>query len=237
MSQKALKALSESLGHDFQNVELLREALRHPSYTHENPRAGNHNQRLEFLGDAVLGLVVAEALIKRFPEAREGQLTRWRAALVSEKPLARAAQRVGLGVQLALGRGEEAGGGRERPSLLCDAFEAAVGASFLDGGLDASRVVVEIVLGQQLDRICSEETIDHKSRLQERIQASFAMPPTYEVVNMTGPDHDKRFEVHIRVNDSVLGTGFGTSKKTAEQNAAREALERLEEEASTDEST
>lgn len=237
MSNKALRALSKSLGYEFQSGELLREALRHPSYTHENPLAGEHNQRLEFLGDAVLGLVVAEALIKRYPEAREGQLTRWRAALVSEKPLARAAHRVGLGEQLALGRGEEAGGGRKRSSLLCDAFEAAVGASFLDGGLDAARTLVETVLGQRLNQICSENTIDHKSRLQERIQASFAVSPSYEVINMTGPDHDKRFEVHIKVNDRVFGTGFGTSKKAAEQDAAWEALERLEQEVIVDEST
>jgi len=228
MTDKALQALCERLGYQFEQLELLQEALRHPSFTHENPHVGNHNQRLEFLGDAVVGLAVAEALIKRYPEAREGDLTRWRAALVSEKPMARVARRLGLGDHVMLGKGEDGGGGRSRSSLLCDAFEAVVGAAFLDGGLAAAREVVETVLGKQLDRVCAEQLSDHKSRLQERVQASCAMPPIYEVINATGPDHDRRFEVRILIGERAVCTGFGRSKKAAEQEAAKEALERLE---------
>ncbi len=230
MSENSLSTLCKQVGYEFTDLELLSQALRHPSFTHENPQTGDHNQRLEFLGDAVVGLVVAEALIKRYPEAREGQLTRWRAALVSEKPLAQAAKEVGIGEYIMLGKGEDGGGGRDRTSLLCDAFEAVVGAAFLDGHLEAARTLVETVLGDRLGRIGTDAQIDHKSKLQEQVQAIFTTAPTYVVVNTSGPDHNKRFKVRLTLDNTVLGTGEGTSKKAAEQAAARNALERLDQE-------
>lgn len=222
-----LPALCERLGYSFRSPDVLRQALRHPSYTHENPWAGEHNQRLEFLGDAVVGLVVAEALVRRYPEAREGQLTRWRASLVSERPLAMAAKAVGLHRLVQLGKGEDSCGGRERTSLLCDVFEAVAGAAFIDGGLDAARTLVETVLGPALDTVCAVAPADFKSRLQEQIQARYAVSPQYAVTSVTGPDHDRRFEVSISVAGKVVATGTGTSKKSAEQDAARVALEEL----------
>lgn len=232
MTERALQQICEKLGYEFQDVELLRQALRHPSFTHEHPNMGDHNQRLEFLGDAVVGLVVAEALFQRYPEAREGELTRWRAALVSSKPLAQVAKALSLGDQMSLGRGEDAGGGRQRRSLLADVFEAVVGAAFLDGGLDAARVVVRTALSERLEQIGLAPPIDHKSMLQEKVQSNGHDAPVYQVVSATGPDHDKRFEVHIQFNSQVLGTGVGSSKKTAEQAAARDALDHIDEEVS-----
>lgn len=230
MSKRTLKTLCESIGYQFNDLELLRQALKHPSYTHENPRAGDNNQRLEFLGDAVVGVIVAELLIRLFPEAREGQLTQWRAALVSEKPLAKAARQIGLGDLLLLGRGEDHAGGRERPSVLSDAFEAVVGAAFLDGGLEAARSVIEMIHGERIREVANARPIDHKSKLQEDLQARSTCSPLYEVVNVSGPDHARRYEVHIIFDDEVLGTGEGSSKKVAEQNAAKHALEKLDHE-------
>jgi ribonuclease-3 len=236
-TDRELRALCERLRYSFGNLEVLRQALRHPSYTHENPKAGEHNQRLEFLGDAVVGLVVAEALVRRFPDAREGQLTRWRAALVSERPLARAAKQIGLDTLVLLGKGEHSGGGRDRTSVLCDAFEAVTGAAFIDGGLDAARTLVEAVLGSALDTICADAQFDYKSQLQEWVQARCGVSPSYEVTSMSGPDHDRRFEVSIAVAGKVVASGTGTNKKTAEQDAARQALEQLGVEEESHEST
>ncbi len=232
MTERTLVRLCERINWQFEDVDLLRLALRHSSFSHEHPAFGDHNQRLEFLGDAVVGLVVAEALFLQYPNAREGQLTRWRAELVSEKPLAAAASSLELGDLIELGRGEDVGGGRLRPSLLSDAFEALVGASFLDGGLDAARAVVNQTLGERIAAICAESTTDHKSKLQERVQATGAITPSYKVVDATGPDHDKKFEVHLTIADELYGAGVGSSKKIAEQSAARQALARLDEESS-----
>lgn len=227
MTDRVLHNLSQLIGYDFSNIELLRQALQHPSFTHENSESGEHNQRLEFLGDAVLGLVVAEALVRRFSDAREGQLTRWRAALVSEKPLARAAKDIGLGDLVMLGKGEELNGGRERSSLLCDTYEAVVGAAFLDGGLAAARTVVETTIGEKIDHVSYEDALDHKSKLQEKLQAEGAGTPVYSLIATTGPDHNRQFEMQITLGDTVLGVGWGSSKKAAEQHAARQALKQM----------
>lgn len=229
MYDRALKALSATVGHEFADPALLEQALRHPSFTHENSRAGPHNQRLEFLGDAVLGLVVAEALLARFPDAREGDLTRFRAAIVNERSLSETARRIDLGSVIVLGRGEESQGGRTRPSVLADAFEALVGAAFLDGGLEAATAVVRATLGEAIDRVDAEAPEDHKSLLQERVQARGSDGLEYALIGETGPDHDKRFEVELRLGGRVVGRGAGTSKKLAEQAAARDALHRLDE--------
>jgi ribonuclease-3 len=229
MKDSTHQDLIERLGYCFTAPELLTRALRHPSYAHENPHDGEHNQRLEFLGDAVVGLIVAESLVRNYPDAREGELTRWRAALVSEPPLAQTAKEIGLGDCLLLGKGEEAGGGRQRTSLLADAIEAVVGAAFLDGGLQAARAVVHKLLGERIDRISDEAPLDHKSKLQEHLQAKGPATPQYVVVGTQGPDHDKRFEVHLKLADDILGVGIGTSKKGAEQQAACQALARLQE--------
>lgn len=229
MKPRERRALSERLGHLFADEDLLEQALRHPSFTHESPKAGPHNQRLEFLGDAVLGLVVAEALLARFPDAREGELTRWRAALVSEQSLAATAQGIGLGDRLVLGRGEEAQGGRSRPSVLCDGLEAVVGATFLDGGLAGARRVVLTLLGDRIASVDIDAPMDHKSRLQEIVQSGRAEGPVYSVVAETGPDHDKRFVVELRLGERLLARAEGTTKKGAEQAAACKALETLDE--------
>jgi ribonuclease-3 len=223
----ALIALCTRLGYRFRDLALLEQALRHTSYSHEHPGRGPSNQRLEFLGDAALGLVVAEKLVLAYPDAREGDLTRWRAALVSEGPLSRRAREVGLGPSISLGRGEDAGGGRDRPSLLSDTFEAVVGAAFLDGGLDAVRSIVSTVMGERIERIARIARQDPKSKVQEKIQSVCPEGPVYRLVRTTGPDHARRFEVEVTLGDQVLGRGEGQSKKSAEKAAAIEALEHL----------
>ena len=228
MEEDTRLALQALLEYQFKEPELLHEALRHPSYAHEHPDRGDNNQRLEFLGDAALGLVVAENLVRRLPEAREGDLTRWRAALVSERPLARFACQLGLGDYLLLGRGEDANGGRTRPSVLADLVEAVVGAAFLDGGLGAARQVVGTVMGDRVERVHEESRPDPKSLVQEQIQSVSTEPPAYHLIRALGPDHAKRFEVELRLGERVLGRGVGTSKKNAEKAAALEALDHLE---------
>ncbi len=228
MDEDNLSVLTLRLGYEFQDPELLREALRHPSFSHEHPEAGPHNQRLEFLGDAVLGLVVAETLIRRFPKVREGVLTRWRAALVSARPLARIARRIGLGEFLLLGRGEDTGGGRARASVLSDGLEAVLGAVFLDGGLPAAKQVIDTIMGDRLDRVAADSRLDPKSMVQEQVQSATTEALAYCLVGTAGPDHDKRFEVELRLGDRVIGRGEGTTKKGAEKAAAADALANLQ---------
>jgi ribonuclease-3 len=229
LSASEQRDLLSRLGHGFRDADLFDEALRHASYTNENPNAGPSNQRLEFLGDAVLGLVVAEALVRTYPDAREGELTRYRAALVSERSLSRTARELGLESALKLGKGEAAQRSRLRASLLADSLEAIVGAAFLDGGLDAARSVVQAVLGERIRRVAAESQQDHKSLLQELVQSEGLADLEYVVTAETGPDHEKRFEVVVRRGARELGRGAGTSKKAAEQAAAEDALARAEE--------
>jgi ribonuclease-3 len=224
--------LSRALGYAFRSPSLLQTALTHKSYVNEHgPSAGGHNERLEFLGDAVLDLVVSHLLLERFPESSEGDLSKLRAAVVSEPGLASVARRLHLGEGLRLGRGEELTGGREKASILADAYEAVLAAVYLDGGVDAAFQVIRLHLGEVLDALQRGEStpVDFKTRLQEFVQAEHRSVPRYSLVAATGPDHDKTFEMELAVADEVLAHGVGRSKKEAEQRAAERALQILEE--------
>lgn len=221
-----LDHLQRQLNYTFRDRGLLLRALTHPSYIHEHPEAGLDNQRLEFLGDAVLSLTVAEWIYHRYPEFREGEMTRLRAALVSEEALARFATRLGVGSALRLGRGEEERGGRERAANLCDAFEALVGALYLDGGLEPVQALVRTLVPPVAETILAAEADrDPKSRLQEWAQAELGVTPRYRIVAEYGPDHAKTFVAEVLLGDRVAGRGEGPSKQAAEQAAARNAWE------------
>ncbi len=211
-----------AIGYRFREEALVERALSHPSVA-ENPgqRVHRSNQRLEFLGDAVLELVVSEALYRKYPDLPEGQLTRLRAMFVQEGNLAAAAVRLGLGNMLRLSRGEERTGGRDKPSILADALEAVFGAVYLDGGLDKARGVILSAI--DLDQP-PESQKDAKSALQEYLQAQGLSSPVYTLLEESGPAHARCFTVHVLVEGKRLGTGEGRSKKLAEQAAAAEAL-------------
>lgn len=220
------------LPHRFRDPSLLDEALTHKSYANENRGAAlRHNERLEFLGDAVLSLIITEHLASRYPGMREGALSKLKAGLVSEVSLAAAARRLNLGSRLRLGRGEERSRGREKSSLLANALEALIAAVYLDGGLEASRAFVLDVLGEELQETeltrANPGGSDYKTRLQEWCQKHRKSLPLYRTLQETGPDHRKIFEVEVIMGDLTIGRGQGLSKKEAEQEAARSALERL----------
>lgn len=222
---ESLDAIMKQTGYVFKDTQLLACALTHKSFANESIDPIDDNQRLEFLGDAVLGLVVAEALMKRLPNEPEGILTQSRAALVNESSLAALARTVNLGQSLRLGKGEEMSNGRDRSSTLSDAVESVIGAVYLDGGFDAARNVIMRWLGAKLAEIADGEEIrDAKGALQEQLQASNQSPPIYQVINEEGPDHAKTFEVEITVDGESLSVGRGRSKKEAEKNAASKAL-------------
>jgi ribonuclease-3 len=230
-----LVELEQRLGHAFADRGLLERALTHRSRVHEGP-AGTveDNEALEFLGDAVLGLVVAELLHERFPEFDEGRKSKIKASLVSAPSLARAAERLGLGECLRLGRGEDKTGGRQKPAVLADAYEAVIAAVHLDGGIDASRALIRRDIESSLARwrqpgLLTAATGDFKSALQERLQSRGAAPPAYRLVASHGPDHRKQFVVEVSSGDRLLGSAEGGSKKEAEQRAAEIALSVLEE--------
>ncbi len=210
----------------FKDFLLFRRALTHRSFLNEHPEALEDNERLEFLGDAILDYVVGAWLYNRFPEMAEGELTRLRASLVKTDQLANFGRQIGIGLVLRLGRGEEENGGRERKAMLCGAFEALIGALCLDAGI----VAVEKFMSKFLENATKEIIHNHvdkdaKSRLQEIIQAEGNPTPHYQVVFESGPDHAKSFDVEVVVNDNVLGRGTGTSKQEASMIAAENALE------------
>jgi len=223
-------ALERRLGVKFSDSALLKLALVHSSYVNENPNAApGSNERLEFLGDAVLGLVVADELFGAYPDQDEGQLTELRTLLVRRDTLAKAARRLKLGDDLYLGKGEEAGGGRSRPTNLAHAYEALVGAVFLDRGLSTARRFVRSSLKQEFESLPVRPfPFDPKSRLQEVSQSRYQMPPQYRLVEAAGPDHARHFTVEVLVRGRPMGQGEGLSKQEAEKEAAREALARLE---------
>ena len=225
-----MQELERKLNYAFRNPALLQEALNHSSYANEHRAAHLHsNERLEFLGDSVLGFVTAEFLFQRYPEAPEGDLTRIRAALVCEQSLYEVAQRLGLGQYLKLGRGEEAGGGRERPSILADAVEAVFAAVYLDGGMDAARALIHrCLLDAQRESVVEERRRDYKTALQELVQRQADQTLTYRMVDEQGPDHAKTFRAEVLLNGEAIGSGSGHSKKEAEQAAARAAMEALD---------
>lgn len=219
--------------YQFNNAALLDEALTHKSYVNERKSAGrSHNERLEFLGDAVLSLIVSDHLATRYPQLSEGALSKLKAKLVSETSLAAAARRLGIGARLRLGRGEELSKGREKTSLLADGLEAVIAAIYLDGGLEAGRAFTLDALADELRRIESLQIKpggdDYKTRFQEWCQKQHDSLPRYSTVHETGPDHQKLFHVEVSVGDKVVGSGQGHSKKEAEQAAAKRALEQAE---------
>ena len=227
-----MQELEKKLNYTFRSPELLSQALNHSSYANEHRSAHLHsNERLEFLGDSVLGFVTAEFLFLRHPEAPEGDLTRIRAALVCEQSLYEVAQRLDLGQYLKLGRGEEAGGGRERTSILADAVEAVFAAVYLDGGIDAARELIHrCLLDVQRESVVEERRRDYKTALQELVQRQADQVLTYRMAGEQGPDHAKTFRAEVLLNGAVIGAGDGHSKKEAEQAAAKAALEALDEE-------
>ena len=222
-----IKDLETAIGYRFRDITLLQKALTHSSYANEHWHDSlKSNERLEFLGDSVLGMVVAQYLYRTFPDRLEGDLTRMRADMVCEGSLARIAQRIGLGKHLLLGNGEEQSGGRNRPSILADAVEAVLAACFLDGGMEAAEqfintfVLCDVPSGKP-------HNFDYKTAFQELVQQKKNQQITYRLVGESGPDHDKEFAVEVSVNGAVVGKGIGSSKKRAEQEAARAAMESL----------
>lgn len=224
-----LAALERAIGHAFRDGALLEQALTHRSYLNETVEALHDNERLEFLGDAVIGFVAGEHLYRALPEEPEGVLTALRAALVREETLASFAAALDLGAGLWLGRGEEATGGRERSTVLCDAFEALVGAVYLDGGLAPAAALVEARIAPELERVLVDRRHhDARSVFQERVQATHQQTPHYETVDVEGPDHERRFTVEARVGERTAGRGSGRSKAEAARRAALDALARME---------
>ena len=222
-----INELETAIGYQFRNITLLQNALSHSSYATERWHDSlKSNERLEFLGDSVLGMVVADYLYRNFPNRPEGELTRMRADMVCEKTLATVANTLGLGQHLMLGRGEELGGGRQRESILADAVESVIAACYLDGGMEAAKQFIQkfILVNVPLTKL---KNADYKTALQELVQQKKNQVLAYNLVGESGPDHDKEFRVELTINGKVVGVGVGSSKKRAEQAAAHEAMELL----------
>ena len=222
-----IKELENAIGYRFHNISLLQNALAHSSYANERWHDSlKRNERLEFLGDSILGMVVADHLYRNFANRPEGELTRMRADMVCEKALAQVANQIGLGEHLLLGKGEEQGGGRGRDSILADAVESIIAACYLDGGMEAAKAFISrfVLVNVPVSRLTNA---DYKTALQELVQQKRNQVLTYTMVGESGPDHDKRFEVELTLNGQVVGHGIGSSKKRAEQDAARNAMEAL----------
>ena len=221
-----MEKLEEKLGYTFRDRSLLENALTHSSYANENKSLGlQSNERLEFLGDSVLGMVTADYLFRTHPDLPEGDLTRTRAALVCEGSLVEVAHQLELGSYLKLGKGEDAGGGRERPSIVADAVEAVRAAVYLDGGIGSARKIIQkFILDREEEKGGSR---DYKTALQELVQRESGQVLTYRLIGSNGPDHAKVFQVEVDLNGAPVGGGEGHSKKEAEQNAAKAAIEKL----------
>jgi ribonuclease-3 len=226
---RSVLEFKQRFGLEEADTQLLTQALTHPSFVFENLKRGwEHNQRLEFLGDAVLGLVVADHLYRCYPDQPEGELTKMRSAVVCEPTLARKSLELELGQYLRLGRGEEMSGGRERPSILADAFEAVTGALYLSLGLEAVRVFILGHLAGEIEQVAAGgQYVDYKTTLQELIQKQSDDVVQYTILAESGPDHNKSFVAGVILNDQLVGKGTGKTKKEAEQHAARAALDRL----------
>ena len=222
-----IKDLEAAIGYRFHNISLLQNALTHSSYANERwHNSLMSNERLEFLGDSILGMTVAEHLYRNFPDRPEGELTRMRADMVCETTLAAVAERIGLGQHLLLGHGEDRLGGRNRASILADAVESIIAASYLDGGMEAAVNFIRnfILCDVPVKKL---HNVDYKTTLQELIQRKKDQVLSYALTGESGPDHDKSFAVEVTLNGKVVGTGTGRSKKRAEQDAARAAIEKL----------
>ena len=222
-----MRHLEETLGYTFHDRSLLENALTHSSYANENRFKGcQSNERLEFLGDSVLGMVTADYLFRTHPDLPEGDLTRTRAALVCEESLVEVAKAWGLGEYLRLGKGENAGGGRRRPSIQADAVEAVLAAVYLDGGIGSARKIIQkYILDRESEKVRNR---DYKTALQELVQRESGQVLQYRLTGSSGPDHAKIFTVEVDLNGATIGQGEGHSKKEAEQNAARAAIGHLE---------
>lgn len=226
---KQLTDLQEKLHYVFRDPDLLSTALTHRSYINENPQSGaSDNERMEFLGDAVLGLCVSDLLMKKYRDFDEGTLSKIRSGLVNEKPLADLASKLGLGDCLLLGRGEEHSGGRTKESLLANAFEAVIAAVYLDSSFSKIRTLIKKLMKPLItDEDPSAECFDYKTVLQEFCQKKYKSAPLYTLISESGPDHDKTFEVEVAIGDDVRQTGRGKSKKDAQKQAAHRAWECL----------
>ena len=222
-----MKTLEEKLGYTFQDRSLLENALTHSSRANESRGTLASNERLEFLGDSILGMVVADHLYRNHPDLPEGDLTRTRAALVCEESLVQVAHDLGLGEHLRLGKGEEAGGGRNRPSIQADAVEAVLAAVYLDGGIGSVRKIIQrFILSREMAGLTQPH--DYKTALQELVQRESGQVLQYRLTGEEGPDHDKRFFVEVTLNGTPIGSGSGRSKKEAEQMAAHAGIQALE---------
>lgn len=220
-----MKGLEENLGYKFNNIELLDNALAHSSYANETHCRNGSNERLEFLGDAVLSVIVADYLYKNFGNLPEGELTKLRASLVCEKTLCKFSKELKIGDFLKLGKGEIINGGNTRPSILADAFEAVLAAIYLDGGMENARKHVMRFILPELEKHDDSSVKDYKTGLQEIVQRNPEERLSYILIAESGPDHNKCFTVEVHLNSNVIGTGTGSSKKLAEQAAAKQALE------------
>ena len=225
-----MEALEGKLGYKFKNIDLLKNALTHSSYANEVRGGFSSNERLEFLGDSVLSLVVSDYLYRQFKNLPEGELTKLRASLVCEKSLCSFSRELELGKFLKLGKGEDHNGGRERDSILADAFEAVLAAIYLDGGMESARRYVMNFVLRESKHTDDEVFKDYKTALQEIIQRNPEESVSYVLTAESGPDHDKSFTVEVRLNSNVIGCGTGKSKKQAEQRAAKQALRLMGEE-------
>ncbi|MCC7203278.1 MAG: ribonuclease III [Nitrospirae bacterium] len=229
MKEELTRDLQKRLSYHFINIDLLREAITHKSYVNENPELNaKDNERLEFLGDAVLDLSISSYLVEHFPDYQEGELSKLKSMMVSEPSLSRIASELDIGEYLLLGRGEEHTGGRKKESLLANALEAIIAAIYLDGGLPAADGFIRMVFVSQIQAVTRDGiSLDYKTDLQEYCQGHNLELPLYRVSKETGPDHRKTFEVELLINGEVLGLGIGRNKKEAEQRAAKEALKYL----------
>ena len=225
MSSRDLSILEENLGYKFKNRKFLEVGVTHSSFANETRDKVQYNERQEFLGDAVLSIIVSDYIFENYTNLPEGELTKLRASLVCEKSLCGFSNELEMGSFLRLGHGEELMGGRERPSILADAFEAVLAAIYLDGGIEPATKVVLRFVKKALEHVENAPFRDYKTLLQEIIQKNPEERLTYVLVGESGPDHDKRFEVDVMLNSNVIGHGIGKSKKSAEQIAAKEALE------------
>ena len=222
-----ISELEQAIGYRFKNITLLQNALAHSSYANERWHDSlKSNERLEFLGDSILGMLVADHLYKNFPDRPEGELTRMRADMVCEQSLAQIADRIGLGAHILLGHGEEQGGGRARASILADAVESVIAACYLDGGMVSAQAFIQkfVLCNVPVKQL---HNADYKTQLQELVQQKKNQVLSYVLAGQSGPDHDKHFIVEVSLNGEVVGRGEGTSKKRAEQDAARCAIEKL----------
>ena len=220
-----MEKLEANLNYTFKNKALLKNALTHSSFANEQKGSAVSNERLEFLGDSVLSIIVSQYIYESFSNLPEGQLTKLRASLVCEKTLCEFSKQLEIGNYLLLGKGEKANGGENRPSILADAFEAVLAAIYLDGGMEIAKKHVLRFITEELHHLEHENFKDYKTELQEIIQRNPEENLTYVLIGEDGPDHNKSFTVEVHLNSNVIGTGVGRSKKVAEQAAARKALE------------